>query len=78
MDQTSEEKFNEEVDKLVESGKKKKKMSEALFAALAAGRRKRWEKKQVQTEQLTPIAEEKVEEKEDIERGEKNKRSKSS
>ena len=40
---------------------------------MAPGREKRWEKKQLQTEALTPIAEEKVEEKEDIEIGDKKK-----
>ena len=73
IDQTVEEKFNEEVDKLVESGKKKRKMSEAQLATLAAGRSKRWEKKQVQAEELAPIAEEKVEEKEELDIGEKKK-----
>ena len=73
MDQTLEEKFNEEVDKLVESGKKKRKMSEAQLATLAAGRRKRWEKKQVQAEELAPIAEDEVEEKEELDIGEKIK-----
>jgi len=45
VDQELEQKFNEEVDKIVESGKKKRKMSEAQLATLAAGRKKRWEKK---------------------------------
>ena len=73
VDQELEEKFNEEVDKIVESGKKKRKMSEAQLATLAAGRSKRWEKKQAQAKELAPIAEEKVEEKEELDIGEKKK-----
>ena len=73
LDQELEEKFNEEVDKIVESGKKKRKLSEAQLATLAAGRRKRWEKKQVENEKLDSISEEK-EEKDDIEVGEKQKK----
>ena len=72
-DQTLEDQFHEEVDQLVKQGKKKRTLSEAQLATLAAGRKKRWTKKSV-----SPVVEEKVEEqeeeKEDIEVGKKKKK----
>ena len=68
-DQTLEDQFHEEVDQLVKQGKKKRTLSEAQLATLAAGRKKRWNKKSV-----SPVVEEKVEEKEDIEVGKKKKK----
>ena len=62
---------------LAAQGKKKRTLSEAQLATLAAGRKKRWSKKPV-----TPVleekekekVEEKVEEKEDVEVGKKKKK----
>ena len=68
-DQTLEDQFHEEVDQLVKQGKKKRTLTEAQLATLAAGRKKRWNKKSV-----SPVVEEKVEEKEDIEVGKKKKK----
>ena len=45
--QTLEDQFHEEVDQLVTQGKKKRTLSEAQLATLAAGRKKRWSQKPV-------------------------------
>ena len=68
-DQTLEDQFHEEVDQLVKQGKKKRTLTEAQLATLAAGRKKRWNKKSE-----SPVVEENVEEKEDIEVGKKKKK----
>jgi hypothetical protein len=72
-DQTLEDQFHEEVDQLVAQGNKKRTLSEAQLATLAAGRKKRWSKKSV-SPVLEEKEEEKVEEKEDVEVGTKKKK----
>ena len=57
-DQTLEDQFHEEVNQIVAQGNKKRTLSEAQLATLAAGRKKRWSKKPV-----SPVLEEKEEEK---------------
>ena len=75
-DQTLEDQFHEEVNQIVAQGNKKRTLSEAQLATLAAGRKKRWSKKSV-TPTLEEKEEEKVEqkeeEKEDVEVGKKKK-----
>ena len=79
-DQTLEDQFHEEVNQLVAQGNKKRTLSEAQLATLAAGRKKRWSKKPVapaleekEQEKVEEKEEEKVEEKEDVEVGKKKK-----
>ena len=75
-DQTLEDQFHEEVNQVVAQGKKKRTLSEAQLATLAAGRKKRWSKKPVSPvleEKVEEKEEEKVEEKEDVEVGKKKK-----